>query len=187
MLKIALVALVVAGVCGALSTCAAFLLMPTEVVTVVEVTATPTETSVPVPTKVIPTLTPEPTEVPLTPTPYPAPTPTLLPTATFLTVGAIKDQREELTDLQRELYDQNIIGEVVRFAGRVSEVYEDGSISIDDGSDRSIVVTLHGVPYDTALGIQKNQLVRGTGTVTELYWGLFGIFFHVDLQVTSLE
>jgi len=87
LLRAMMIVLAVAVACCGLSTCATWMLTPSEVATVIEVTATPTVTVL-VPTEVIPTSTPEPTSTP-TPTSTPRtawtphPTPRPLPTSTL--------------------------------------------------------------------------------------------------------
>lgn len=129
-------------------------------------------------------------EVTVMPTPsrtsVPTAVPTTIPTATPLwkTVADIERERAALTDLQRDAYDQAVLGEVIKFEGQVIEVHSDGDVQIDDGQRFGTVVILHGIPQEIAIGLDKDQLVSGMGLVVECssFLGL-----HLEIEVTSLD
>jgi len=129
-LKIALVALVVAGVCCGLSTCATWMLTPREVATVVEVTETPTAAAL-VPMEVIPTSTPEPTSTPV--------------------VDRVKEYAEELVPLMFQYADA---------FGAVSALMGSYSFNEDlTGFDSSWKVELYSVLDEVlAIGFQIREL-----------------------------
>jgi len=107
--------------------------------------------------------------------------PTPFPTPAYLTVDAIEQERRALTDIQKEQYDQDILGEVIQFRGQVLEVNENGSVLIDEGGFFAVVKLL-GIPKDVAITLQKDQLIEGMGTVADVYTFL-GLV--LEIQVTS--
>lgn len=123
------------------------------------------------PTPAVPQATATP---PSTPTPAPTPTPAML------TVRDIEVQRKQLTDLQWEPYAEGLVGEQIRFSGKVVEVYGDGRVQIDDGKGIFTVCILYGVPLDVAAGLSKDQVVEGQGTVREVDTTI-GLSVRVDV------
>ncbi len=106
--------------------------------------------------------------------------PTPFPTPAYLTVARIEQERKALTDIQKEQYDQDILGEVIQFKGQVIEVYEDGRVSIGGGGFFT-VITLLGIPKDAAITLQKDQLIEGEGTVVGVDTFLL---LTIEIQVT---
>lgn len=119
-----------------------------------------------------PTRVPTPEEIE-GPTPFPAPT--------YLTVAHIEQERENLTDIQKEQYDQSILGETIQFHGQVIEVYEDGDVAIDDGGAFTSVRLL-GIPKDVAITFNKGHLIEGMGTIADIDTFLI---LMIEIQVTS--
>lgn len=107
--------------------------------------------------------------------------PTLFPTPAYLTVAAFEQERSALTDIQKEQYDQDILGKNIQFCGQVVDVYEDGSISIDEGGFFTTVKLL-GIPKNVAITLQKGQLIEGMGTVADVDTLLILV---LEIQVTS--
>ena len=126
----------------------------------------------------VPTTTPQ-------PNPTMPPTVTPVPTPSCLTPGDIEHQRNTLTDMQREAYEQEIVGATVCFRGQVSEVYPDGDITLDESSMNWNLARLQGVPYDVGITLHKDQFFEGTGTVTEVSNGFLGLGMSIDIWVTS--
>ena len=124
-------------------------------------------------------------EAPAVPTRASAPgkvaEPTSFPTPAYLTVARIEQERKDLTDIQKEQYDQNVLGEVIQFKGRVLDVHEDGDVLLDEGGLFTLVRLL-GIPKDAAITLQKDQLIEGMGTVAEV--GSF-LGLTIEIQVTS--
>lgn len=127
-LKIALVILVVAVACCGLSTCGVWLLTPTPVVTVVEVTATPTG-SVTVPTEVSPTSTLEPTGVP---TSTPRPTLTLWPRVTPIRTPRLTSTPRS-TSTPRPVLTSTTEPGFARIEARVVSVVDGDTIKVEFG------------------------------------------------------
>lgn len=107
--------------------------------------------------------------------------PTPFPTLACLTVARIEQERGALTDLQKEQYDQSILGEVIKFHGQISEVNEDGSVFIDEGGFFTMVRLL-GIPKDEAIALHKGHLISGMGTVVDVDTLLL---LTIEVQVTS--
>jgi len=131
-----------------------------------------------------PTATPGPTHTPGPPTSTPEPTAT--PTPALLTARDIERKRSELTDLQWDKYTVDVIGEEIRFSGKVLEVYDDARVQISFASAKKLMTggILHGLSGEQALALNKDQTVKGVGTVREV--GVFlGLNIHID--VTALE
>lgn len=125
-----------------------------------------------------PTATPRPTDTPTPPSP---PTEAPTPTPALLTCEDIEKKRKELTDLQWEAYRQEVVGERIRFAGEVVEVYDDGRVQIRDGKGLFTVCMLHEVPRDAAITLTKGQFVQGEGTVREVDT-LLGLTVRVNVE-----
>jgi hypothetical protein len=102
----------------------------------------------------------------------------------MLTVEDIEKKRKELTDLQWEPYSKEIVGERIRFAGAVIEVYDDGRVQISEGKGLLTGCMLYEVPRDTAIMLTKDEFVQGEGTVREVDT-LLGLTVRVN--VSSLE
>ncbi len=109
--------------------------------------------------------------------------PTPIPIPEHITIATIENERNALTDLQKELYDQALLGKTLQFQGQVQEVYEDGEVLIDEGGFFT-VVRLLGIPYDTAATLQKGRLIKGVGTVVDVNT-IIGL--TVEVQVVSWE
>jgi hypothetical protein len=79
-----------------------------------------------------------------------------------------------------------VIGEEIRFSGEVVEVYDDARVQIDFASTKKLMTRgiLHGLSVDQALALQKNQVVKGVGTIREV--GMF-LGLSIDIDVTALE
>lgn len=116
--------------------------------------------------------------------PSDTPTPTLTPTPDLLTCEDIERARSQMTDLQWQSYARDIVGERIRFAGNVIEVYEDGRVLIDDCSELLSTCSLYGIPLDVAAELNKGQFVQGEGTVREVHEFL-GL--HLSINVDRLE
>ena len=106
------------------------------------------------------------------------------PTPYWTTIPAIEQIADEMTDLQKEEYFVDILGETVRFNGKVKEVYSDGDISISAGEGLFTLVRLQGVSMDIAKTLNKDQYVEGEGTLSSVDNVLILTF---GIQVTSLE
>ena len=167
--RIVAVVLAVAIIC-CLASAAAFVFMP---IPTMETAAT--EASVPVPTSV-----PE-AEASPTPTGIPIPTQTPVPAPVHLTVATFEQERSALTDIQKEQYDQDVLGEVIQFRGQVTEVSTDGGVYTDEGGLFTLVKLL-GIPKDVAITLQKDQLIEGMGTVVDVDTFLI---LTIEIQVTS--
>lgn len=142
-------------------------------------TNTQTPTNIPEPTS-----TPQPTST-ITPTPTEAlvPTETPVPTPALLTCRDIKQEKKGKTDLQWEVYAREVIGEQIRFAGEVMEVYDDGRVQIDDCGLLTVCI-LYKIPLDTAMMLNKDQFVEGIGTVREV--GTFlTLYVHINVESIS--
>jgi hypothetical protein len=128
-----------------------------------------------------PTNTPGPTAVPL-----PTAIPTVPPTSTPFkyTVEAIERKRDELTDLQWNEFTKSAVGEPIRFAGEVIEVYSDERVQINDGNKILTVCILHRVPHDFALSLTKDSFVEGEGTIRkiDIFLGI-----NVEIDVEQIE
>ena len=122
-----------------------------------------------------------PTDTPAPPSP---PTEAPTPTLALLTCEDIEKKHKELTDLQWDVYRQEIIGERIRFAGKVLEVYDDGKVHIREGKGLLTGCILHGIPLDVAAALDKDQFVQGVGTVRDVDT-LLGLRVHVNVE--SLE
>lgn len=107
--------------------------------------------------------------------------PTPVPTPAYLTVARIEQERKALTDIQKEQYDQGILGEVIQFHGQVVEVSEDGKVSIDEGAAFTSV-QLSGIPRDVVMTFTKGHLIEGMGTVADVDTFLI---LMIEIQVTS--
>ena len=119
--------------------------------------------------------------------PTPTPAPTWMPSDSenpWKTVAQIETEIEGLTDLQREAYEDELVGQTVRFEGSVTEVYGDGEVLIDDGTSLWTTVRLTGLSHDTAMSIQQGSLLSGEGVVTDVSQ-VFGL--SLEIQVTSLD
>ena len=119
--------------------------------------------------------------------PTSTPAPTWMPSDAenpWKTVAQIESEIEGLTDLQREAYEDELIGQTVRFEGPVIEVYENREVSINDGTSLWTTVRLIGLSNDVAMSIQQGSLLSGEGVVKDAYQ-VFGL--TLEIQVTSLD
>lgn len=128
----------------------------------------------------LPTAAPQPTAAPV-PTRTPAPTSTPAP----LTAGDIERHRNSLTNLQRDLYEQEVVGEIIWFKGQISEVLSNGDVLLDDSSMSWNLVRLQGIPLEVATALSKDQLFEGLGVVSEVSSGFLGLGMSIDIWVTS--
>lgn len=134
---------------------------------------------------------PAPTLAPTTEAPVPTSAPTwsqedepAVVAPVIMTVEVLERERGKLTDLQKAQYDQEILGESITFDGKVSDVYENGRITINDGQGFFTLVTLVGLPQDVLLSINKGDFLQGMGTIIEVSDFLI---LSIELQVTSLN
>lgn len=136
--------------------------------------------------KAEPTPVAETVEVEATATPAFTPTPIPTPTLTMLVCADIERKRKELTDLQWEAYSREIMGEQIRFDGKVIEVYDNGSVQVLDRTCKNLftVVKLYEIPLDVAVEFNKDQFVEGEGVVREVdtFLGL-----TIRIEVTVLQ
>lgn len=121
-----------------------------------------------------------------TPTPVLTPTPVPTPTLVMLTCADVERKRKELTDLQWEAYSREIMGEEMRFGGKIIDVYDDGSVQVLDRTCKNLltVVKLHEIPLGVAAGLNKDQFIEGEGIVREVDIFL-GLMIHIE--VTALR
>ena len=84
------------------------------------------------------------------------------------TCADIEHIRSTITDLQWEAFTQQVVGQRIRFAGNVIEVYDDGRVNIDDCKGFLNVCMLYEIPRDIALTINNDQFIQGEGTVREV-------------------
>ncbi len=156
-------------------------------------TPIPTSTSTPAPTS---TLAPTSTSTP-TPTstsssridslvvPPHMQTPT--PTPAYLTVATVGNEWDSLTSAQQEQYSQDIVGEVIRFQGRVLDVWEyRGGFNVFIRIQSNAAASLYGVSTEMALSLQTNQWVRGEGVIEGID-APFADVANVEIQVTAIE
>lgn len=129
----------------------------------------------------VPDVEPTPTRAVRVSTPVDVDEPTPFSTPAYLTVARIEQERKALTDIQKEQYDQGILGEVIQFRGQVVEVSEDGKVSIDEGAAFTSV-QLSGIPRDVAMTFNKGHLIEGMGTVADVDTFLI---LMIEIQVTS--
>ena len=79
-----------------------------------------------------------------------------------------------------------MLGKEIHFVGSVVEVYADGRVQIDFSSTKRLMTrgTLYGIPVEEAIKINQDQIVRGTGTVNEVY-ELLGL--SIGIEVNALQ
>ena len=102
-------------------------------------------------------------------------------TPDMLTYRDIELQKKGMTDLQWEAYAKELVGQEIRFDGKVLEVYEDGRVQIREGKGIVSICILHGIPQETAISLAKDQAVSGTGTVREVDT-LIGLSVAIDVR-----
>jgi len=104
----------------------------------------------------------------------------------LFTARVIELNRDELTDLQFDAYKTSVLGKEIHFVGSVVEVYADGRVQIDFSSTKRLMTrgTLYGIPVEEAIKINQDQIVRGTGTVNEVY-ELLGL--SIGIEVNALQ
>jgi len=79
-------------------------------------------------------------------------------------------QQENLTQLQWEHYVEEVIGRKFTFSGRVIEVYQNQKVEIKDENCQNLfsVLNLFGIPEEDLVSIQKDQTLRGEGTIRDV-------------------
>ncbi len=102
------------------------------------------------------------------------------------TCDYINDQRKKMTELQWEEYTKSLVGKPIEYEGEITEVYEDGRIQIDacSGILSGGPFVIYGTPIDVAIEFQKNQFIKGKGTIKEV--GTF-IFMYIHVYGETLE
>jgi len=104
----------------------------------------------------------------------------------LFTARAIELKRDGLTDLQFDAYKTSVLGKEIHFVGSVTEVYPDGRVLINFSSTKRMMTrgVLYGIPVEEAIKINQDQIVRGTGTVNEVY-ELLGL--SIGIEVNALQ
>lgn len=109
------------------------------------------------------------------------------PTPAYLTVATVGNEWDSLTSAQQEQYSQDIVGEVIRFQGRVLDVWEyRGGFNVFIRIQSNAAASLYGVSTEMALSLQTNQWVRGEGVIEGID-APFADVANVEIQVTAIE
>ena len=124
------------------------------------------------------------TEIVPEPTVMSGPTATPEPTPYWTTVPAIENAADAMTDLQKDQYYLDALGETVRFNGKVQEVHSDGSVTLDGGENFWSVIRLENIPMDFARTLNKDQYISGEGTLSGVE-NIILLTFAID--VTTIE
>ena len=153
-------------------------------VSVVQYSPTPRPTEAP-------TNTPEPSNTP-TPAPTETPRPAMPgdPTAVItvepsgeinLTLSQFLTQYKNMTDLQKQEYVATLPGKQIFWTAEVDNVTQDGLVELSNlySSDSVILV---GVPYETAVKLDKNMLVDFKGMIQS-----FSGDFSPDIVVVDVN
>lgn len=121
------------------------------------------------------------------------PSTTMIPTATVdqsslpaLQCRDLELQQENLTKLQWDRYVEEIIGRKFTFSGMVIEVFINQKIEIKDENCQNLftVLNLFGIPEDDLVSIQKDQRLRGEGTIRDVNF-IYGN--NIDINVTYYQ
>jgi hypothetical protein len=99
-----------------------------------------------------------------------------------LTCQDIELQQENLTKLQWDRYVEEIIGRKITFSGKVVEVYQDQKVEIKDENCQNVftVLNLFDIPEEDLASIQKDQTLRGEGTIRDVNF-VYGS--NIDINV----
>ena len=148
-------------------------------------TAYPTYTLLPINTP-LPTDTPGPTNTfgptntpRATNTPRPTSSPTVTPLPNLVKCISIVAKHDMSTDIQWQEYRDEVLGRNIYFSGKVRQVYEDNSASLNSNDECGI--TIYRIPHDVALRLYKGQQVEGYGTIKSLFWFLW--VAEIDINI----
>lgn len=100
-----------------------------------------------------------------TPSQTPSPTPTDDPNKLSLSLPDFIDKYNGMTDLQKNDFRASLPGKTVAWSGNVFDVSGDGAIQVDIPGTLVSLVDLKGVPRDQAAKVNKNTIIKFTGTI----------------------
>ena len=87
-----------------------------------------------------------------------------------VTLIGSRDHLELWDRHQWEHYVEEVIGRKFTFSGRVIEVYQNQKVEIKDENCQNLfsVLNLFGIPEEDLVSIQKDQTLRGEGTIRDV-------------------
>lgn len=88
-----------------------------------------------------------------------------------------------MTDLQKTDFRATLPGKTVAWSGTVFDVRGDGTIEVNIPGTLVSLVNLQGVPHDQAATVNKNKVIKFTGTVQSIIDFLGLHVYLVDCQI----